>query len=127
MQPTIWPMLTRVVSRASVDVTVQHSKTLLIVGSGTVWKWSYTHTESHGPASAALATAVMASYCWIGSAISTRSIFQPCGTNTPKRTLIPATYLILVGGTSRRRGPTAGSGCAAGRGIVPAGVVIVIR
>jgi hypothetical protein len=33
-------MLTRLVSRASVEVTVQHSKVVLIVGSGVVWKWS---------------------------------------------------------------------------------------
>src|SRR5215212_8249520 len=34
-------------------------------------------------ASAALATAVMAAYLATGSSMSTRSIFQPCGTNTP--------------------------------------------
>src|SRR4051812_35892377 len=89
-------MFTRLVSRASVDVTVQHSKVVLMVGSGMVWKWSYTQTESHGPASAALATAVIASYCSTGSAISTRSIFHPCGTKTPKRILIPAKYLDLM-------------------------------
>src|SRR3712207_2233195 len=85
-------MLTRLVSRASVEVTVQHSNVVLIVGSGVVWKWSYTQTESHGPASAARATAVIASYCSTGSAISTRSIFHPWGTNTPKRTLMPRPY-----------------------------------
>ena len=36
-----------------------------------------------GPASAARATAVIASHCSTGSSISTRSIRQPCGTNTP--------------------------------------------
>src|SRR4051794_20351325 len=81
-------MLTRLVSRASVAVAVQHSKTEFSVGSGMVWKWSYSQIESHGPASAALATAVIASYCSTGSAISTRSIFQPCGTNTPKRVVM---------------------------------------
>src|SRR3954466_2570853 len=106
-------MLTRLVSRASVEVTVQHSNVVLIVGCGVVWKWSNTHTESHGPASAALATAVIASYCSTGSAISTRSIFQPCGTNTPKRTLIPATYRILKD-RPRLGGPVAAR--RAGRG-----------
>src|SRR5690349_4973783 len=86
-------MLTRVVSRASVAEAVQHSKVVLRVGRGTVWKWSYSQTESQGPASAALATAVIASYCSTGSAISFRSIFQPCGTNTPKRTLMPANLI----------------------------------
>src|SRR5918995_7332620 len=36
-----------------------------------------------GSASAALATSVIAAYLATGSSISTRSIFQPCGTNTP--------------------------------------------
>src|SRR5215213_5039826 len=36
-----------------------------------------------GSASAAFATAVIAAYLVTGSSISTRSIFQPCGTNTP--------------------------------------------
>ena len=40
-------------------------------------------TDMVGSASAALATAVIASYLATGSSISTRSIFQPCGTNTP--------------------------------------------
>src|SRR5215213_10509367 len=36
-----------------------------------------------GSASAALATAVIAAYLATGSSVSARSIFQPCGTNTP--------------------------------------------
>src|SRR5688572_19779840 len=75
---------------------VQHSKVVLMVGSGVVWEWSYTQIESHGPVSAALATAVIASYCSTRSAISTRSIFHPCGTNTPKRTLMPEKIPDLV-------------------------------
>src|SRR5690349_20107850 len=98
-------MLTRLVSRASVEDTVQHSKVVLRVGSGTVWKWSYTQTESHGPASARRALPVIASYCSTGSAISVRSIFQPCGTKIPKRMLIVATYRDLDPPTGRADPP----------------------
>src|ERR671921_66401 len=43
--------------------------------------------ESYPPlSSATLATRVIASYCWCGSSISTKSIRQPCGTKTPNST-----------------------------------------
>ena len=59
-----------------------------MVGCGTVWKWSYSQIESQDPASAALATAVIASHCSTGSAMPTRSIRQPCGTKIPNRVLM---------------------------------------
>src|SRR4029453_18164104 len=93
LQPTIWPMFTRWVSRASAAVVVQHSNTVFLVGSGTVWKWSYSQIESHEPPSATFATAVIASHCSTGSSILTRFIRQPCGTKTPNLTLI--LFLIL--------------------------------
>src|SRR5262245_11451141 len=81
-------MLTRLVSRASAAVVVHASNTLFWVGSGTVWKWSNSQIESHDPASAAFATAVIASHCSTGSAISVRSIRQPCGTKIPNRVVM---------------------------------------
>ncbi len=88
LQPTIWPMFTRLVSRASAAVALQHSKVVLSLGSGTVWKWSNSQIESHDCSSARLATSVIASHCSIGSAMPARSIFQPCGTKTPKRVVM---------------------------------------
>ena len=58
-------MLTRLVSRASVAVAVQHSKVVFRVGSGTVWKWSYSQIEEAsqgGPAPARIE--VTAWYQW---------------------------------------------------------------
>jgi len=81
-------MLTRLVSRASAAVALQHSKVVLSLGSGTVWKWSNSQIESHDCSSTRLATSVIASHCSIGSAICARSIFQPCGTKTPKRVVM---------------------------------------
>ncbi len=88
LQPTIWPTFTRVVSRASAVVAVQHSNVAFSVATGTVWKWSNNQIESQDPASAALATLVIDSHAWTGSLMWTRSIFQPCGTKTPKRAVI---------------------------------------
>src|SRR6266540_3098719 len=80
-------MFTRLVSRDRAAVVVQHSKTVFFVGCGTVWKWSNNQIESQDPASAAFATAVIASHCSTGSSILTRSIRQPCGTKIPKRVM----------------------------------------
>jgi len=65
---------------------------VLSLGSGTVWKWSNSQIESHDCSSALLATAVIASHCSIGSAICARSIFQPCGTKTPKRVVMLTSF-----------------------------------
>ncbi len=53
-----------------------------------VWKWSNSQIESQDCSSARFATAVIASHCSTGSAICARSIFQPCGTNKPKRVVM---------------------------------------
>src|SRR5919199_3877598 len=91
-------MLTFWVSRARVDVIVQHSKQVSSSGVGTVWKWSKTQIESQPPSSAVRATLVMVSYCSIGSSISARSIRQPCGTKTPNLigiVCLPSSSLLL--------------------------------
>ena len=61
----------------------QHSKVVLSVGWGTVWKWSYSHTESKPRRSASWAMWLIASYCAAGSLMWTKSMRQPCGAKTP--------------------------------------------
>ena len=73
-------------------VALQHSKVVLSLGSGTVWKWSNNQIESQDCASARLATSVIASHCSTGSAICARSIFQPCGTKIPKRVVMRSSF-----------------------------------
>ena len=46
VQLTIWPRRIRLVASASAAMVVQHSNTASCDGSGMLWKWSYTHTES---------------------------------------------------------------------------------
>jgi hypothetical protein len=109
LQLTIWPMFTRLVSRDSAAVAVHASNTVFLVGSGTVWRWSNNQIESHDPASAAFATAVIASHCSTGSAIPVRSIRQPCGTKMPKRVVMTVSLVHLTDRHQpgfRQRSPT---------------------
>ncbi len=84
MQVHIWPSLTRLVAAAYAAISVHASWVASWVGTGTVWKWSYTQIESKGPSSAALATPSMVAQCSFGS-IPARSKRHPCGTNSPNR------------------------------------------
>src|SRR4030095_1367926 len=87
------------VSRARAAVDTQHSKVGLSVGWGTVWKWSYSHTESKPRRSASWATWLIASYCAAGSVMWTRSMRQPCGAKTPN-----------LGWSATARAPLMGAG-----------------
>ena len=49
---TMCPRRTRSVAIASADSTENDSKVISSVGSGTVWKWSKTHSDSNPSASA---------------------------------------------------------------------------
>ncbi len=84
MQVHIWPSRTRSVAAAKAAISDHASWVASSVGTGTVWKWSYTQTDSQGPASAAWAKSRMVVHC---SAVSmpARSSRQPCGTNNPNR------------------------------------------
>ena len=44
---TMWPRRTRCVAIARADRTENDSKVISSVGSGTVWKWSNTHSDSN--------------------------------------------------------------------------------
>ena len=76
MQVHIWPSLIRDVVAANADINVHASWVASSVGTGTVWKWSYTQSDSHGPASAACASPLITSQCFAGS-MPTRSCRQP--------------------------------------------------
>src|SRR3954451_3432587 len=82
MQVHIWPSRTRSVDAANAAIRVQASWVAWSPGTGTVWKWSYTQTDSHGPASALRARSRMTVHCRSGS-IPTRSCRQPWGTKIP--------------------------------------------
>src|SRR5947207_15690810 len=75
---------------------LQHSNVVSSTGLGTVWKWSKTQMESQPPLSAWRATLVIASYFSTGSRISTKSIVQPWGTNTPNLTAVPEGTLMSL-------------------------------
>src|SRR4051794_11983794 len=85
MQVHIWPRRIRDVAAPNAAIRVQASCVASSVGSGTVWKWSYTQTDSHGPASAARATPSIACH-WSAGSMPTRSSFQPWGMKSPNRT-----------------------------------------
>src|SRR5947199_7014226 len=63
---------------------VQHSNMVSWAGTGTLWKWSYTHNESSPDSSARVATSTAFAHLARGSSMETSSIFQPWGMNTPK-------------------------------------------
>src|SRR3978361_926765 len=84
MQGHICPRRTGEVDAAKAAISVQASCVASWVGTGTVWKWSYTQIDSQGPASARLANADMVDQCSAGS-IPKRSIRHPCGMNVPNR------------------------------------------
>ncbi len=55
MHVHICPIRMRLVVAANAAISVHASCVASSVGTGTVWKWSYTQSDSHGPASAASA------------------------------------------------------------------------
>src|SRR5690554_1154943 len=65
------------------------------LGSGVVWKWSYTQIDSHGPASACAASPLMVDQ-WSAGSMPTRSKRQPCGTNMPNLMLFSLRALRRV-------------------------------
>ena len=84
VQMTIWPMRTRRVSAASAESDVKGSKTISWAGTGTVWKWSYSQTESNPRRSACWATATVRAQAASGRQ-PRYSMNQPCGTTSPMR------------------------------------------
>ena len=76
MQVHIWPSRTRLVEAANAAISDQASNVDSSVGSGTVWKWSYTQIDSHGPASAALASSRIVVH-WSATGTPTRSSRHP--------------------------------------------------
>jgi hypothetical protein len=82
VQITMWPRRTRWVTIASAVSTLNDSKVISSVGSGTVWKWSNAHSDSKPSASAWTARATVRSQATAGSQPS-YSPFQPCGANSP--------------------------------------------
>ena len=84
MQVHICPSRTRPVTAASALISDQASWVASSLGTGTVWKWSYTHTLVQSSLeSARRASPAMTPQCCRGS-IPTRSIRQPWGMNSPK-------------------------------------------
>src|SRR5437764_14596685 len=81
--PTIWPSLMREVRWLMAAIVVQHSNIVSWAGTGTLWKWSYTHSESKPSSSASWAISTALAHLACGSSIETNSIFQPWGTKTP--------------------------------------------
>jgi hypothetical protein len=84
MHVHIWPSRIRVVEAANADISDHASWVASSVGTGTVWKWSYTQIDSKGPASAAWARSRMVAHC-SDAGIPARSNRQPWGTNIPNR------------------------------------------
>src|SRR5690606_24146129 len=82
MQVHIWPSRTCSVAAANAAISVHASWVAWSVGAGTVWKWSYTQIDVHGPASAWRATPSMVSQ-WCAGSMPARSSRQPWGTKSP--------------------------------------------
>src|SRR5690242_17423290 len=98
MHVHIWPSRTRSVTAPNADISDHASCVASSVGTGTVWKWSYTHTLCHGPLSAALARSRITRH-WSLVSMPARSSRQPCGMNIPKR--MESTLGGPVAGVSR--------------------------
>ena len=83
MQVHIWPSRIRPVTAANAAIRVHASWVASSLGIGTVWKWSNTQIEDQSSlASARRASPAITPQCCEGS-IPTRSMRQPCGTNSP--------------------------------------------
>ena len=87
------------------------SKVISSVGSGTVWKWSNTQSDSNPSASAWRVRVIVRAQASAGSQPS-YSPFQPCGINNP--TCIPTSHRAC----ERSMVPQMG-GCRAGRVVRP--------
>ena len=70
---------------AKAAISVHASWVASSVGSGVVWKWSYTHTDSQAVPSSACRTRSRMVRHWSAGSMPARSRRQPWGTNTPKR------------------------------------------
>src|SRR6266540_4204077 len=83
VQLTIWPNRIPLVASASAAIVVQHSKTASCDGSGMLWKWSYTQTESKPSSSAVSAISRHLAHWASPPLIERNSVFHPWGANTP--------------------------------------------
>ena len=72
VQTTMWPRRTRSVAIARAARTENDSKVISSVGSGTVWKWSNTHSDSKPSASACLASSIVRAQASAGASRRTR-------------------------------------------------------
>src|SRR5688572_28270953 len=82
--PTICPSLMREVTWLMAAIVVHASNIASWAGRGTLWKWSYTHSESKPSSSASRVTSTAFAHFACGSSMEASSIFQPWGTKTPK-------------------------------------------
>ena len=82
VQTTMWPRRTRSVAIASAESTENDSKVISSVGSGTVWKWSKTQSDSKPSASACSASSTVRAQASAGGQPS-YSPFQPWGAINP--------------------------------------------
>src|SRR5947208_14691174 len=82
-------------------IVVQHSNIASCAGTGTLWKWSYTHNESRPSSSASCAISTAFAHLACGSSIDDSSIFQPWGTNTPN----VRSWDVMAPIVSKRRDP----------------------
>src|SRR6267142_5720274 len=85
VQMTMWPMRTRFVTIASTDRVENDSNVISSVGSGTVVKWSKTHSDSKPSSSAWRASSTVRTQARAGSQPA-YSRFQPWGMRTPTST-----------------------------------------
>jgi hypothetical protein len=76
VQITMWPIRTRSVTIASADSVENDSNVISSVGSGTVVKWSKTHSDSKPSSSACRARSTVRAHASAGSQPS-YSPFQP--------------------------------------------------
>ena len=82
VQITTWPRRTRSVEAARAASVVNDSKVISSIGSGSVWKWSKTQTDSKPRRSAWRATATVRSHARRASQPSYSPV-HPWGTTTP--------------------------------------------
>ena len=66
VQTTMCPSRTRVVTIASAASTENDSNVISSVGSGTVWKWSKTHSDSKPSSSACRASSTVRAHASAG-------------------------------------------------------------
>ena len=82
VQTTMWPRRTRVVTIAIAASIENDSNVISSVGSGTVWKWPNTQSDSKPSDSACRVSSIERAHAVAGSHPS-YSPFQPWGTISP--------------------------------------------